>query len=89
MAELSRQKEQQVQGPWGQSWGGRSERQWGRQLLCTGAGAGLTGSLALASGRRTQARGVGLPSQSLQQRCGVNGLSPWQDHRQRRAGRAQ
>lgn len=48
MAELSRQKEQQVQGPWGQSWGGRSERQWGRQLLCTGAGAGLTGSLSIS-----------------------------------------
>ena len=48
MAELSRQKEQQVQGPWGQSWGGRSERQRGRQLLCTGAGAGLMGSLGVS-----------------------------------------
>lgn len=57
MAELSSQEEQQVQRPWGQSWGSRS----GRQLLCSGAGQGWRGAWALASGRGTQAQGRGPP----------------------------
>lgn len=48
MAELSRQKERQVQRPWGQGWGGRSERWQGRQLLCSGDGAGVTGRLGIS-----------------------------------------
>ena len=37
-----------MQMPWGQSWGGRSDSGQGRQLLCSGAGAGLTGRLAVS-----------------------------------------